>query len=273
MGEPNTCRDPEKGSLLTAYEMGLLDEREQAAFEAHLTDCPSCLEQLYAMAPSMVAIRANPEAFTALEGSRATEVWAPGFSFVAWLRDTLASLVRPRILVPAGVAALVAMVMIVQLRLDSPGAFQQLAIVEPVPYVQIDTRHVNTPEATLRYDQGMAQYAGGRYREAVVALTEAVHLGEVDPAWGVRDQARFYLGLSLLLQGEAALAAEHLTQATRASILPVAERARWYLAQAYLLQEDPEAALISLQALADSGVAYRDQASHQLEELQRIMAE
>ena len=54
------CTQPDLGDLLSAYEMGLLEGPDQVRFEAHLENCPACLEDLYAGAVSSEALRAEP---------------------------------------------------------------------------------------------------------------------------------------------------------------------------------------------------------------------
>ena len=118
----------------------------------------------------------------------------------------------------------------------------------------------------------MSLYTEKRFGAAAASLAEAVRLGANQPSWPDSDQARFYLGLSLLLDGKPAPAREHHAQASDSTLRPVAERARWYLAQASLLLDDPQGALVLLQDLADRGLVYRDQAADQLAELQELMA-
>ena len=63
-----------------------------------------------------------------------------------------------------------------------------------------------------------------------------------------------------------------LEQVSDSSIRPLAERSRWYLAQAALLQDDPTTALGHLQALADSSLGYVRQAEAQLSDIRQTLA-
>lgn len=60
MKEEIRCIDPDKGAMLAAYEMGLLTSQDRREFEQHVSLCPACQEQLYAMAPHMTTMQANP---------------------------------------------------------------------------------------------------------------------------------------------------------------------------------------------------------------------
>ncbi len=60
MKEEIRCIDPNKGAMLAAYEMGLLTSQDRREFEQHVSLCPACQEQLYAMAPHMTTMQANP---------------------------------------------------------------------------------------------------------------------------------------------------------------------------------------------------------------------
>ncbi|MFH1845912.1 MAG: zf-HC2 domain-containing protein [bacterium] len=279
MSERKQCLDPRQGELLAAYEMGLLTDREQAEFESHLHECADCLEQVYEMAPGVAAMRQAPGelaarmrvASAALNPALDTSSAVGGL--FARLRDFWESLARRQVLIPVGVAALLVLLVLTQLRPDDPGGFRKLARIEPVSYVVLDTRSGTVNEAVLRFDEGMARYAAGDYEAAVALLATAVSLGEAMDTWAEEDQAHFYLGLSLLLVGRVEPAREQLQQASHSPLLPVAERSRWYLAQANLLLDDPYGALVPLQALADSGLTYRDRAFQQLEELRRVMAD
>lgn len=279
MTEHKKCLDSEQGRLLAAYEMGLLDDQEQTRFEDHLQDCSACLEQLYEMAPGMAAMLGQPGELAAqLAAATAAEAAWPARPeperenrLLTWFRETLAAITTPRVLVPVGVAAVLALAMFVQHNLSEPDSLRRLAFVEPVPYVQIGIRAGTSTIATLSFDEGMTHYAAGRYDEAADRLTVAVQLGQEISTWSRQDQAAFYLGLSLLLTGQAEPAQEHLGRASQSPVAPLAEKACWYLAQAHLLLDDAHGALVPLQALADDGLIYRERAHRQLEELRRVM--
>ncbi|MCU0610729.1 MAG: zf-HC2 domain-containing protein [Candidatus Eisenbacteria bacterium] len=66
---PEGCTDHEAGSLLAAYEWGLLASAEEDAFEAHLIGCAACAQELSQAGRVGDAIRSR--------GRRRSRVWIP----------------------------------------------------------------------------------------------------------------------------------------------------------------------------------------------------
>ncbi len=297
MNESRQCLDQEKGDLLAAFEMGLLSSEERKQFENHLLECAACQERLYEMSPYLAAVLEDPAgAVSALDAATAAApdaaaglerdwdpfaeqsgwetrraVSLPGAGILRRLGTTLEDLFTWRVWVPATVVAVLVLAVVFHFGGDSDG-FRHFARLEPVPYVLLDTRAGET-EAERLFSEGMTRYVAGRYGEAADLLAESVALQDAELPGGASDQARFYLGLSLLLRGDAAAAREPLARAGGSPVPAVAERAHWFLAQAYLLQEDPRAAIGPLEALADSGLVYSGRATEQLTELRRALAE
>ena len=52
-----TCKNPETGSLIGSYELGLLSKEEKGRFEVHLLSCNECFRELYDMAPVAEQLR------------------------------------------------------------------------------------------------------------------------------------------------------------------------------------------------------------------------
>jgi hypothetical protein len=113
----------------------------------------------------------------------------------------------------------------------------------------------------------MEHYAKGDYREAAEGLARVSTADSVALPAHVRDQAMLYLGVSRLLDGHARLAIPSLDAASRSTIFPVADRARWYLAQAHLVLGEIDAATPLLQIVARESPAYAERARIQLEEI------
>jgi hypothetical protein len=279
----SACTDPSVGELVAAYEMGLLESDDRASFERHLEMCEECQDRLFEMAPVAATLTSHaaavgaklspveesaPRAEAAIAETRGSSFWA---QITDRVRDLVWRLTRPRVLVPVGATVAVALVISIFLQ-PTPSRFSDLAQVEPVPYVQLSTRDAASSEAERLFGEGMAAYADARYEEAARLLGQCTEAAEMGEGWGQIDQARFYLGLSLLLSGDASRAVPHLEEASHSRIRPVADRSRWYLAQAALLQEDPTTALRHLQALADSGLGYAGLAEAQLDAVRRVMA-
>lgn len=251
--------------LLAAYEMDLLSSRERAEFEAFLLQDEETQDELFDNAPFVIALKNDPARFRRIAEAALAEmepsVWERWFSF-------LSNLMSPRVLAPVTAIAVLAVLLSVppQSVLD----LRQLARVEPVPYVQLETRSGHHA-ADQPFDLAMAHYSAQRYRAAARGLRDAIVAAESGEDWGQMDQARLYLGLSLLLAEQPAEAIAPLTAATGSVLLPVAERSRWYLAQARLMMNEPIQAQELLRELATHSPVYGERATQQLNRLERIV--
>ncbi len=257
MFERDDARTPRAADLMAAYELGLLDEQDRARFESATLENPELLEELFEHASETQALREDPERYARVARStlRAAEP-----SPLARAASGLRRLLSPRVLAPAVVAAAAVLVLVL---MPDGGELNRIAVLEPAPYVQVDTRAAETEAATLFRD-AMSHYLDARWGEAADLLDRALDAGDTD--WHQAEQAHLYLGVSRLLDGDAAAALAPLREAAGSSRLPIAERSRWYLAQAHLVAGDAEAAREALGALVDSPV-YGDEAAAQLEAL------
>lgn len=279
-----SCTDSAKGDLVAAYEMGLLESDNRASFEEHLEMCEACQEKLFEMAPVAATLTSHAGAIgarlpVAEKGELHAEVtvteprlrsfWG---QITERFQDLVERLARPRVLVPVGATVAIAVVLSLFLQPTTPGGFYELAQVEPVPYVQLSTRDAASSEAERLFREGMGAYADARYDTAAGLLGQCTEEANKVEGWDQIDQARFYLGLSLLLSGDVSRAVPHLEVSSQSPIRPLADRSGWYLAQAALLQEDPATAVEHLQALAGSSLGYARLAEAQLGAVRRAMA-
>lgn len=106
---------------------------------------------------------------------------------------------------------------------------------------------------------GMAAYDAQRFAEAARSL-EAYLSRRPDHA------ARVYLGVARLLSGQAKKAIQPLTDATQSQEPPIQEAAFWYLALAYLDNDNPHAARQALESIPVDGI-YGLQSQELLEKL------
>ncbi len=272
MDSNERCTDGALGDLLAAYEMGLLEEQDRLTVEQHLAECASCQDELYATAPYAREMRADPRRYRQTIAAAAPDIGGPNrvLGLVMAAGRYLQSLVTWRVGVPVATVAAVALVLIVVGRDDGFDP-RTLAVIEPVAYVQIDTRSGATPQLSASFRAGMAAYDEQRYADAAGILTDTLALAGQDSGWPHMDQARFYQGLSYLLAGDAGSAIEALEKTTNSPVRPLADRSRWYLAQALLLHETPRAALTPLQDLADNSPLYAERAAAQLRSLQEAL--
>ena len=234
--------------LLGAYEMDLLEPDERLFFESHLETCEDCLEELYAMAPAADALKAEPGAYAAA-AARALSAHEPS----PWRR--LMEFVRPGgrlgYLLPTLVTAALA-VAVLWPEADTSSRYAQLVDLQPIPWVQIDVRGGDQDQALSDWTRGMDLYRRADYAGAADPLSRAA---ETLPAGSrAQRQAQLYLGVSELLAGHTDRAVDPLLGATESPLSPIADRARWYLAQAYLLQDEAPRARAELETLTSSPV-------------------
>ncbi|GMV05837.1 MAG: hypothetical protein AMXMBFR53_21140 [Gemmatimonadota bacterium] len=188
------------------YAARALPGPEAEAFEDHLIGCGACQEAVREALHLTAALAA--------EGRRAPRVlrWGPAIALVAVLVGVLAW--------PSDAVRRLG-------RVDAPPEFRGLA-------VRVDPDSV----ATLG-DRGMAAYVRGDFREAAELLGAAAE----DAA---QPGVRFFLGVSLLLDGRPGDAAAELTLALQPPGNPYEGEALYYLAKARLAQGDAEGALGAL---------------------------
>jgi len=268
----NDCIDPDLRSRLAAYEFGLLPESEKAGFETHLAGCDACREDLWDMAPWMAELTGSAQELqrrlavepVAVEPMAvepmAGEPKPPGETW--W--DAVRRWLSPPVAVPLAAAALVLVVFVWRTSVDD--GVVSLAQVDPVPWSALDVRAGDAPAASRRFRQGMEEYGDERWDRAIVELEAAIEEGARIDGWKDAEDAHFFLGLCLLLERRPDEALPHLQRAAGSPLLPLADRARWYEAQAHLLRNDPEPARSRLVELTGSPV-WGAQAAEQLSRL------
>jgi anti-sigma factor RsiW len=270
------CADPEIGERLAAYELGLLRPDERAAVEAHLETCEACREEAWATAPYATMLVGDPAGVRAAIPSRAALAGAApgetaarpiGSRLLAALRGFGRWLTGPRALAPAAALAALAIVLVLRGGPDDPAA---LARVEPLPWIPMATRDATADDATGLFRRGMTEYVAHDWRTAAETLRRALAAPDAGPDWAERDRARLFLGLCLLLDGDPEGAIEPLEVATGSSLRVIADRARWFLAQAELKRRRPDAAATHLRALAAGSPGYAAVAAEQLRRVEAL---
>lgn len=242
--------------LLAAYEMGLLADDERLGFEAHLTDCSDCLDELYAMAPHMNELAAHPGEFA---DAAAAGLQAGSMAGQSWLKRLRSwFLAGPeKALLPVVVVAAVTLFVFLP-SADGP-QFASLAVLEAPAYSPIQVRAGQQDLWLPLWESGMASYGQQDYSAAAEDLAQAISLLENQPdpqgeRYLVLDNARLYCGVSQLLAGQAENSVAVLALASSSQLPPVSQKAQWSLAQAHLLNGSPDAALETLEKLRNSPV-------------------
>lgn len=238
------CLEVEQGEMIERYVRGDLSETELDRLEEHVLACESCHEQLEDLSLLRAALAED-------ESEAIEEVTPPqripwhwiGLAAAAVL--ILALIVWPRLVGPPG-----------------PGgdAIARLAEVEPPPY-EPKTLRTNGSEAELQFREAMVPYQEGRFVEAIPGLASAV---AIDPNL---VPARFYLGASYLLTGEAREAVDHLSRIAEIEGSPYREWALWLRAKASLGLGDMATARQDFEEVVKSGGDLEAQAREVLNEL------
>ncbi len=231
--------------LLVAYEMDLLEPADRARVEAALLADPVLLEELYDAAPESTLLLAQPGRFAA--AAEAGLAAAGHGQPTGWQR--LEAWLRPWVLIPATVVA--ALAVLVLWSGDGADPLSELAVIQPLPTMQVDLRNADT-EADAEYRAGIEAYRAGDWSAAAVKFATAI--GRAETGWPRRHQAQLYGGSSLLLDGRARDALELLGEAAASPLPPIREQALWQTVQARLILGRTDAARKALATLAASPV-------------------
>ncbi|MGQ0722481.1 MAG: hypothetical protein ACT4PE_13045 [Candidatus Eiseniibacteriota bacterium] len=157
---------------------------------------------------------------------------------------------------PAALVAAIGLALLV--RPEAPPDVGRLARAEPLRAPAV------SPGDLPALGDAVAHYEAGRWREAAAGFAGLIALaGE---GWPRRDEARLFLGSSLLLDAQPHAATEPLAAAAASTDATVSVRAKWCLAQAHLARGDIGAARPLLDDLSRTP-AYARPASELLLEL------
>lgn len=117
----------------------------------------------------------------------------------------------------------------------------------------------NNSQSLTDFQAGMAAYDAGRYDEAARLL-------DVYVSQNPDNAARLYLGVARLMLGQPKEAILPLADAAQSPEPPIQEAALWYLALAYLENDNPLAAQQALEMIPAGGI-YSEQAKELLEKM------
>ncbi len=239
---------------LAAYELNLLEKDERIVFENHLGACSDCLEEMYAMAPAMTKLIDQP----GLYAGQVTRSLAPGKT-ESWFQrlNRMVASGTSRLLIPVAVVAVLAMLILMPQSTEIK--FRSLATTEAPAFSPIQVRAGQQDLWLPLWQSGMAFYQDGQYPSAADDLAKAVKLlaasaPSQDELTAVLDNAQLYLGVSQMLSNGIAESLATLQDASESSLQPVRQKGLWYLAQAHLLNENPQDAMAVLTQLENSPV-------------------
>jgi anti-sigma factor RsiW len=246
-----TCEEITRLELMERYVLGRLEQPARDEFDEHLFECAVCFERLQtlrAVRIELAATAADDAERAERELARASRGWiwkwalVPAFavlviaSVIVWPRVFRSPPVEaPATLKPGGqTAGGQAPSGQAPSGQGSPAVTTTLAELgrfEPPPFNSGSLRGTQDASAA-RFREGMTQYARGNYRAAIAGLRAAARL---DPE---AAHATFFLGICHVINGEYDDGVRALRQTIQLGDSPFLEEAHFYLAKAFLQQND-----------------------------------
>lgn len=230
------CTNEKLGRLLLDYRMGWMTEQESSRYEReHLDKCPWCREDIILWDLSMEAIERNP---SVLERHKEK-------------RPRVAPLISKPLLAAALVLLVILGPLIYHYRSQREIPYYELRI-EKAAYVPISLRD-NIDIGNLS-DQAKKAYEEGHYTITIENLKTIL---KMQPTLAT---AHYNLGVTYFLVGGDKQAVEELKRSIPGMEGSLREKARWYLANAYLRSGQIENCRSELGEILQSGGEYAAQA-------------
>jgi len=257
------CETIRQRQIADEYRAGRLSPEDADDYEQHFLTCERCLEDLQFRDRVSQCIRAEgADLFAAeIEARRTARARRPEAARRS-LGDWLSALFPPRpawIGALATVAALVVVTLMVNHGMETSARLKDLVNPTAFRYIPSDLRGGAGSEEFLH---GMEAYSAGRYDEAAGWLKQSMQAGSR------QGEVRFYLGVSLLLSGDASGARGALEEAAR--ITPSSGLYHWYLAQALLKCGNVGAAEKELAQVSATGGEFALQARALLQKIREV---
>jgi len=259
------CRMIEGQNVIERYLTEKLSSEEAEAFELHYLGCKRCFQELKMRHAAAIEMVRDPIPLkTSRHGLLAFRTrWA--FATVVAVLFALIIVVFFR---PVGnrppQSSGQSVIPSSPTQTDATAVITQMAAVEqPPPYIPSPLRGGEGNPARERFEQGMRAYTAGDYKAAIGPLSQAAQLDRQN------DPTAFYLGISYLLTESVNLAIEQLSKLT-VNGNPYTEEAHWYLAKAYLKQNDTSSASAELKAVVSLNGRYAADAQEALRRLDAL---
>jgi TolA-binding protein len=239
------CREVIDENVTERHVRGELNAQEQEAFERHFFTCARCFEELRTFEALQAELKTMAAAAGRPSGAPAATL-AAGLSLAAtvvvivgaglWLRQpTRATKQQPA---PAATSSKAA---------DSPASAPEVSLTELARFdpPRYKAPVLRTPEDEARplFNDAMNHYGKKEYSHAIDGLRAATSR---DPQ---ATDARFFLGVCLLLQNKTDEGIAELKGTIAIGDSAYREDAQYYLAKGLLQRGDPQAARATLRAL------------------------
>jgi Putative zinc-finger len=271
------CGRVMREEILEGYLAGRLSEDDRDAFEEHYFECARCFRDLQVLravrgelqrAGSGLDARTTRSFFGWTAAAAMAAVVVLSVAIVLWMRPPPPSERVERIETQPEVQPQPPEKSGSPRGAEPPSSagepsLPQLARFEPPRYEPLRLR--GTPsEATTRFQMGMARYQKADYRGAVTHFRSAAELEPAGP------HIRFFLGISYLLTGQDRAAVEWLNATIALGDSAYLEDAHFYVAKAYLRQEDLGAAETHLKRVVQLRESRSGEARQLLAQLERL---
>jgi len=237
--------------MIERYLSNQLSEEDRSRFEEHYFSCANCLASVKALQAARVALLADPTAAPA-RTARRTGAWL-------WPALATAAAIVIAIIIGARLTRAPAPAVVRTAPGPAPHAtspdLTELARIEP-PRFAPPTERGGLTASDKAFRVAMAQYRAGDYAGALPELLAVTQSNPGDM------NARFFLGASYILTGNAAAGMAELNRVVRAGdASPWLEEAHFLLGKAYLGQGDVPAARREFQAVVAMRGDMRDRAA------------
>ncbi len=271
--------DEQKISCLTFEQMmhyveKTLSPAQRAAVDTHLTQCELCSEALEGFAafpdkarlPLMVEdlhaeiqTRYIPETVPAYQPSWSERLAEAAQSAKNWFAEametTVSILTTPRqnlkLAYAMATVFLAGVASVFYLNRETPGEKLFAAYYQPYPNIASSVRGETSAD---KLQDALQQYDAQNFKAALASLQEILR---TEPG---NTTAHFYAGICYLKLEEAAHVRPHFSKVIEANDERLAGPAAWYLALAYLQQNDLPQARTTLAGIGASGQVYQEQA-------------
>jgi len=241
------CIQARSDVALEGYLLGKLSDSEMEQFDTHLLECVDCQDALERLVALQDAIAQQREAIAA-ESSSSLSHWR-------WVWVAAAAV----LIVGLGVTSWLTRSRSERLDLAE---LAELASFKPPPYEAPLLRSSGDQEEQF-FQKAMERYVVGDYAGAIPDLEAAAGLSPDDAA------SRFFLGVCQLATEAPEAAIGSFKRVVALEPNPYIERARLYLAKAYLLMGQVEEAKSELESLVDLAGEDEKEARDLLERLSR----
>jgi len=267
--EPGThleCTNPEIGALIGQYEIGSLSDVEQAAFEEHLLVCDHCHQEVTLMYDAASMLHAGREKVL-------QELKRQGVTYESTLiqqreqnqqtkMKTSTEKSKFRVVywsVSIAVAAAAVFLVIGRMPDLKDSRFSLYINVRPMDSpTSLLLRGESPPPGNENYQNGLAEYAKGDYNRAERLFTRAVKESPEQGEWWL------ILGVCQVLLKNSDAAIQSLMEADKLTTGESQRKARWYLSQSYLMNDDLDNSVKLLEWLVNERKDHADDARNLL---------